>query len=467
MQASHISNKIVSLLTIIVLFAALLPTSTASGASNTKTFKPVADAYTDSSKPGKNFGKGASIAIDGSPKKQGFLRFKVSGLKGRAVENAVLRLWTTDDSHSGFDLYTVESNNWKETGMTFNTAPALGSRMAATGSYNKGQWLEINVKNVVTKEGQFSFALAAAQDTTTSIASRAAGGKSPQLVLTLAGQADPTAAPTKTPKKTAAPKPTATPKPTTPPPGDSKNPKPVGQSGSWNLIFRDEFNGSDLNSKVWHTCFWWASTTCTIESNREQELYNAGDVIVQDGKLRLRAQKRNMTAWNGKTYNYTSGLVITGGRKGQKAPGFTFKYGYAEARVKVPAGKGLWPAFWLLPVDYESRPEIDVMEILGHEPWVQHMNYHYPGGDKGSSWSGPDFSKDWHTFAIDWTPSAIVWYVDGVERYRFTDKSHISNEPEYLLLNLAVGGNWPGSPNSSTRFPAYFDVDYVRVWQRP
>src|SRR5206468_3266630 len=118
----------------------------------------------------------------------------------------------------------------------------------------------------------------------------------------------------------------------------------------------------------------------------------------------------------------------------------------------------------------ESRPEIDAMEMLGDSTNVQHMNFHYVRpdgrrGDAGLTWTGPDFSAGWHTFGVDWEPSAIVWYVDGVERWRFTDASVIPHESMYLLANLAVGGSWPGAPDGSTPFPSSFDVDYIRVWQ--
>ena len=244
----------------------------------------------------------------------------------------------------------------------------------------------------------------------------------------------------------------------------------------WNLVFNDEFDELSLDTASWHTCFWWATDTCSIETNQELELYNPADVFVENGRLRLRAQRRDMVGWNGQLYNYTSGMVMTGGRKYVKP--FFFQYGYAEAQVKVPSGRGLWPAFWLLPVDcsnspcdYTSRPEIDVMEILGQEPNVQHMNYHflYPNGssgDVGTSRAGPDFSAGWHTFGIEWSPTALVWYVDDVEWWRYTDPTTIASNTLYLILNLAVGGNWPGPPDPSTVFPSYFEVEYVRVYQR-
>ncbi|MEA2973857.1 MAG: hypothetical protein QOG82_2315 [Actinomycetota bacterium] len=248
-------------------------------------------------------------------------------------------------------------------------------------------------------------------------------------------------------------------------------PLPVGSSGGANLVFSDEFDGTALNSGKWHTCSWWSSTTCSIETNNELELYTKNNVSVASGMLKLQARKENAVAWNGKTYNYTSGMISSGGRSGSIPAGFTYKYGYAEARVKVPAGQGLWPAFWTLPSDYSWPPEIDIMEILGNKPNQQEMHYHYLNSagvhqGPGQAWVGPDFSADWHTFGVDWQPNAMIWYVDGVERWRFTDASAITAKPQYLLLNLAVGGNWPGSPNAATPFPSDYLVDYVRVWDR-
>jgi beta-glucanase (GH16 family) len=244
---------------------------------------------------------------------------------------------------------------------------------------------------------------------------------------------------------------------------------PVG--GTWNLAFADEFDGTALNAQKWHTCHWWASTTCSIETNNELELYTRDNVSVANGMLKLQARRENAVAWNGNTYNYTSGMVSTGGKVDEIDPGFVFTYGYVEARVKVPKGQGLWPALWLLPANHEWPPEIDVMEILGDSTNVQHMNYHYPLADGsaakvGSAWTGPDFSADWHTFGVDWSAEAIVWYVDGVERFRYSDASNITSEPSYVLLNLAVGGNWPGSPDATTPFPSDYLVDYLRIWNR-
>jgi beta-glucanase (GH16 family) len=165
--------------------------------------------------------------------------------------------------------------------------------------------------------------------------------------------------------------------------------------------------------------------------------------------------------------------MVTTGRNTSdlsQAPRFTFQYGYAEIRARVPAGQGLWPAFWLLPATHKSKPEIDVMEILGDTPQITRMHVHYwdengQRANDGQNWVGPDFSAGWHTFSVNWQANMIVWYVDGIERWRLTDVAAISHEPMYLLLNLAVGGDWPGAPDGTTMFPAVYEIDYVRVWQ--
>ena len=255
----------------------------------------------------------------------------------------------------------------------------------------------------------------------------------------------------------------------TPPPP----PTPVGQSGDWDLLFSDDFDDASIDTNKWTTCYWWANDGCTIASNNELEWYQPDDVLVSNGTLKLRAQERTVSATDRKTYSYTSGMITSGRNASDTSlpAKFAFQFGYVEIRTKIPSGKGLWPAFWMLPDDHSSKPEIDVMEILGHEPNTVHMSLHYLDSDGNrrrskSSWTGPDFSADWHTFAIDWQPSAITWYVDGIERWHYTDTAHIPERPMYLLANLAVGGDWPGAPDSSTPFPSYYEIDYVRVWTR-
>jgi beta-glucanase (GH16 family) len=271
-----------------------------------------------------------------------------------------------------------------------------------------------------------------------------------------------------TPTETPTPKPTSTPTPTTVP-----KVIPAGQTGDWTLIFSDEFGDSELDPSKWTTCYWWGNGGCTISSNNEQEWYQPENVFIQDGNLLLRSQEEMIWGSDGRPYDYTSGMVTTGRDSSDltNPTRFSFLYGYAEIRAKIPKGKGLWAAFWLLPDNNTSKPEIDVMEILGHEPSSVKMHFHYlnEDGDKnapGNEWIGPDFSSDWHTYGIDWQPDMLTWYVDGIERWRFDDAKHIPETTMYLLMNLAVGGDWPGAPNDSTEFPSDYKIDYLRVWRR-
>lgn len=239
------------------------------------------------------------------------------------------------------------------------------------------------------------------------------------------------------------------------------------------LIFQDEFSATSLNTSKWTTCYWWDNNGCTIATANELEWYQPHNVSVNNGKLRLTAQEETVTSPDGKTFNYTSGMVTTGRKTSDQSlpPRLAYQYGFVEIRVRVPTGQGLWPAFWLLPQTHISRPEIDVMEILGHASDIAHMNFHFVDADgnrqsAGSSWTGPDFSEDWHIFALGWRPDALIWYVDKKEVWRYEDASNIPSEPMYLLMNLAVGGDWPGAPDESTLFPSHYDIDYVRVWKK-
>lgn len=249
---------------------------------------------------------------------------------------------------------------------------------------------------------------------------------------------------------------------------------PIGQNGDWELIFSDEFDAETIDREKWVTCYWWdwEKKGCTNLATKELQWYQPDDVLIDNGELFLRAQRRTMLLNNGDIYQYTSGLVSTGRdtKDITAQAGLVFQYGYVEIKAKLPAGQGLWPAFWMLPDNNQSKPEIDILEVLGNSPNMLHMAFHYrtTGGEKVREkkvWQGPDFSADWHVFALDWQPDALIWYVDGVERWRYTDLEHIPSETMYLLINLAVGGEWPGDPDNTTPFPSFYEIDYVRVWK--
>jgi len=221
----------------------------------------------------------------------------------------------------------------------------------------------------------------------------------------------------------------------------------------WRLTFRDEFGGVGLDRAKWNDCYWHGRT-----HGNELQYYAPDGLEVSGGVLRLKAEKRRYEG-----HEYTSGMITSLGK-------FEQRYGLFEIRAKFPKGKGYWPAFWLLPTSRRWPPEIDVLEILGHEPNKVYMTVHWRD-EQGKhvfhsmNWVGPDFSADFHTFAVEWKPEEIIWYVDGVERAR-TDKG-VPHQPMYLIANLAVGGSWPGSPDESTRFPGFMEIDYIRAYARP
>ncbi|ASJ76732.1 family 16 glycosylhydrolase [Granulosicoccus antarcticus] len=159
---------------------------------------------------------------------------------------------------------------------------------------------------------------------------------------------------------------------------------------------------------------------------------------------------------------------------------FRFKYGRVEARARMPAGKGLWSAFWLLNAYYKQDqpedPEIDIIEAIGDRLTTANHAYHYQSDPDGDGFNTDrvsvemkaqisDFSSSFHTYRVDWEPNLIVWYVDDVETGR-VEGEQVSDEQMYLIANLAVGGNYPGPADSTTVFPARFQIDYIRVFQQ-
>lgn len=241
----------------------------------------------------------------------------------------------------------------------------------------------------------------------------------------------------------------------------------------WMPVFEDQFNGQVLDASKWVTCYWWDASGCTNRSNHELEWYQPANDIVKDGYLLLTAKQETVSDPNGQPYAYTSGMVTTGSDSAgtKNTPRFAFTYGFLQVRAWTPGGKGLWPAIWLLPANQNSKPEIDVMELRGSQPDVIYMNFHYLNSDgteglnEGQWTSDTDLSAGFHTYAVDWEPNAITWYVDGIERRRFSDPTKIPSTPMYLLINLAVGGDWPGSPDQQTILPNMLIVDYVQIWQ--
>ncbi|TCJ14243.1 glycosyl hydrolase family protein [Flaviaesturariibacter flavus] len=239
----------------------------------------------------------------------------------------------------------------------------------------------------------------------------------------------------------------------------------------YTLAWSDEFNGPSLNTTDWKNqngdgcpglCGW---------GNNELEYYTdrPENLFFQDGKLVIEARKED---YSGKAY--TSSKILTEGKK-------TFKFGRIDIRARLPKGKGIWPALWLLPQDnvYGGWPrsgEIDLMELVGHEPNKVYGTLHYgpgPGStqtSRGYTLPSGNFNDEFHVFSLEWKQDQIKWYVDN-NLYSTVNRADIGalnwpfNERFYLIFNLAVGGNWPGNPDASTYLPQWMIVDYIRVYQ--
>lgn len=257
---------------------------------------------------------------------------------------------------------------------------------------------------------------------------------------------------------------------------------PVGAPGSWNKVFGDEFNGAGLDKNKWVTCsrqlIWWKDTC--MGHGKEQQAYTNDNVNIVDfgnGDRGLRLTARKTAPWTfahddvhaGAT-RYDSGMISTSpNTMNFNQPGyqpFDFKYGFYEVRMKAPRGKGFWPAAWAFPTDNVGPQELDLIEILGHDTNTSYMTVHYPGGNSSIGRAGVDTADGFHTFGMDWRADKIDWYIDGkLARTSFTNAGSIPDKNMYLMLNFAVGGQWPGAPDASTPNQGAMDVDWVRVWK--
>jgi beta-glucanase (GH16 family) len=245
------------------------------------------------------------------------------------------------------------------------------------------------------------------------------------------------------------------------------------------MTFEDGFNSFRPwrgGQGVWRTTFkdgrGDARDLRTLRGNHELQLYvdphmpigvSGGGAaaaldpfVVPDGVLDIVARPTPaglVKALDG--YGYTSGLITT-------QPSFSQTYGYFEMRARLPRGKGVWPAFWLLPADLSWPPEIDVMESIG-DPGQVYATAH-SDADHTPSTKTDINPGGFHTFAVSWDARNLVWYVDGREVKRQPTPADM-HKPMYMLANVAVGGDWPGAPDASTPFPARMSIDYVRAYR--
>lgn len=239
----------------------------------------------------------------------------------------------------------------------------------------------------------------------------------------------------------------------------------------YQLVWNDEFDGeagASANTSKWV----YEIGNSNGWGNSELEYYRSQNGVLDgNGNLVITARQESYSS-----FSYTSARLKTQGKA-------NWTYGHIESRIKIPYGQGVWPAFWLLGndinrVSWPSCGEIDVMENIGKEPTEVHGTMHGPGYSGGA---GPtaiyalpghgEFADDFHIFAIDWEVNVIRWYVDG---NLFSTKTPadigsgntwVFDKPFFILLNFAVGGTWPGSPDSTTTFPQTMQVDYIRVCQ--
>jgi len=245
----------------------------------------------------------------------------------------------------------------------------------------------------------------------------------------------------------------------------------------WNLVWSDEFDSADASlpdAKKWKFDVGGGGW-----GNRELEYYTdrAVNASLNNGKLVITAQREEYAGADHVARSYTSARLKTQGL-------FAQTYGKFAARIRIPRGQGIWPAFWLLGEDVDSRGwpecgEIDVMENIGREPSTNHGSLHGPGysGDQDFTaiFHFPDGTKladDFHEFAIEWEPGEVLFYTDRQKYATFhpsqlpPGKKWVFDHPFFILLNVAVGVDWPGPPDGGSEFPQRMLVDWVRVYKK-
>lgn len=233
------------------------------------------------------------------------------------------------------------------------------------------------------------------------------------------------------------------------------------------LVWQDEFNTTTLNTADW-----------TYElgnnggwGNNELQSYRPENTFFSDGKLIIEARQENHGG-----FQYTSSRIITRGKK-------EFKYGRIDIRAALPKGKGIWPALWMLGSNFQTTGwpacgEIDIMELIGSQPGTSHGTIHYGASTATHQQrtaskvlpNGEIFFDAFHVFSLEWEENRIRWYVDDVVFHEATPATIGAhpwpfNQNFFFIMNVAVGGNWPGSPDGNTIFPQRMIVDYVRVFQ--
>jgi len=237
-------------------------------------------------------------------------------------------------------------------------------------------------------------------------------------------------------------------------------------SQGWNLVWSDEFDGTKIDPKDWvfdKGGSGWGNVEMEYYTDRPE------NARLENGMLVIEARQEQYDR-----LNYTSARINTHGLH-------EFQYGRIEARMKLPYGQGIWPAFWMLGsnASWPLGGEIDIMEYIGKTPDTVYQTVHGPGysGAKGIGshfiLTADSLKNDFHIYTIEWTKNEIHWYVDYQEVFKVTldqipaGTQWVFDHPFFIILNLAVGGSWPGFADDTTVFPQQLKVDYVRVYQKP
>lgn len=241
----------------------------------------------------------------------------------------------------------------------------------------------------------------------------------------------------------------------------------------YRLAWADEFNGTSLDPASWTyeigdgcpTLCGWGNNELQYYTNQPENLY------FTQGKMVIEAKRETI---GGRAYS--SARIVTQGKK-------SFKYGRVDIRAILPEGRGLWPAFWMLGESITSKGwpacgEIDIMELVGHQPSTVHSTVHFGPNTASRQFRGfsrtlgaGKFIDEFHVFSINWEEDLIEFFVDGVRFYTVTPSTTAGfdypfNDNFFFLFNIAVGGDWPGAPDGSTVFPQRMIVDYIRVFEK-
>ena len=233
----------------------------------------------------------------------------------------------------------------------------------------------------------------------------------------------------------------------------------IKKEPAYTLVWSDEFNGTAVDETNWNYNIGGSGW-----GNNEQEYYTDQNATIEDGHLVITGKAETIGS-NG----YTSSRITTQGKR-------EFKYGKIESRFKIPAGQGLWPAFWMLganinAVNWPKCGEIDIMEHINADSTF-YGTLHWVNNEKVSSGNQTKTApEDYHIHSIEWDADSITWYLDGIKFHAVEIKNNIMgteefHKPFFILLNLAIGGNWPGQTIDQSKLPAKMYVDYVRVYQQ-